>query len=207
MKKLLFITLMSALLIYCASDVIVTSEPPRPSAPVEVVEPAIEEKVAPQPDTTFVGTEVSTQADRGAVDRPVLYDIPLDAALQYHIYKECEKNGIVDYYPLILKVIKVESCFDAGATNGQYVGLMQLSRDNAAWAASAFGYDSAYDPYCNTSAGVCILAGLLKKYEDPHLALMAYNMGEAGAKEYWNNNIYITNYTNLIILTNLTYLQ
>lgn len=186
----------SCLTVYGMEGAVMTSELPRPCA--EVVHG---QTLKPEPDTMFVGKEVA----RSNEIRHPMYDIPLDAALQEHIYNECEKNGIVEYYPLILKQIKMESSFDPNATNGQYVGLMQLSRDNAEWAKSAFGYDSAYNPYCNTSAGICIMAGLLKKYGDPHKALMAYNLGEAGAQKLWNNNIYTTNYTILIISTNLTF--
>lgn len=40
---------------------------------------------------------------------------------------------------------------------------------------------------------------LFEKYEDPEKVLMAYNMGETGAKRLWDKGIYETDYTNKVI--------
>ena len=44
-----------------------------------------------------------------------------------------------------------------------------------------------------------ILRKLFEKYEDPELVLMAYNMGEDGAKTLWEQGIFETNYTKSVL--------
>lgn len=40
-----------------------------------------------------------------------------------------------------------------------------------------------------------MLGLLYQKYQDMNMALMAYNMGEAGAQRLWNQDVYETSYT------------
>jgi hypothetical protein len=189
MQKLLIIPLTVALLIglsTVSTDFVKMNPlPEKPSPQVEVVEPS--------------------RGDEIRENIPI-YDVPLEPELQRHIYRECERYDIVDDYALVLKLIKQESTYQADlVSNGNY-GLMQINHIHLDWIASALGYTDMLDPYQNVSAGICILSGCLKDYEDPHMALMVYNKGKAGAKTFWNKGIYSTNYTNSIILTNLTIL-
>lgn len=158
---------------------------------------------APVPPPQIEVEEVSRGVAREQIP---IYDIPLEPALQRHIYNVCKEYDIVDHYELVLKLIKQESNYVPDViSNGNY-GLMQINHIHLDWIASALGYSDMLDPYQNVVAGICILSGCLKDYEDPHMALMVYNKGRAGAKNLWNNNIYTTNYTISIISTNLTFL-
>ena len=57
------------------------------------------------------------------------------------------------------------------------------------------GLSDFLDPYQNIRGGVFILRKLFEKYEDPELVLMAYNLGEGGAKNMWEQGVYETGYT------------
>ena len=50
-----------------------------------------------------------------------------------------------------------------------------------------------------------ILADLFKKYKNPHAVLMAYNLGETGAKRLWEQNIYSTKYSKAILKNQKTF--
>ena len=43
------------------------------------------------------------------------------------------------------------------------------------------------------------MRGLFEKYDDPAKVLMAYNLGETGAKNLWDRGIYNTSYTDKIL--------
>lgn len=94
----------------------------------------------------------------------------------------CESYPAVD--PLIVKsVIWHESRYDRWAKNydGTCVGLMQVSTKWHSERAKKLGVTDFFDPYSNVLLGVDYLQELLEKYENPYLALMVYNMGDAKA--------------------------
>ena len=76
---------------------------------------------------------------------------------------------------------------------------MQINTINHEWMTEKFGFNDYLDPYQNTRAGIYILRKLFEKYEDPAKVLMAYNMGETGAKKLWNKGIFETDYTNEVL--------
>lgn len=61
------------------------------------------------------------------------------------------------------------------------------------------GITDFLDPYQNSRSGLYILRNLFEKYEKPEKVLMAYNLGETGAKKLWDQGIYETNYTKKVI--------
>lgn len=81
---------------------------------------------------------------------------------------------------LMLAVIEVESGWDPGAVSHRDArGLMQLRgptlEDEAA--AGALPSRDAHDPLVNVRAGIRYYARLLTRFQDPELALVAYNAG------------------------------
>jgi hypothetical protein len=100
----------------------------------------------------------------------------------YNGYAEkiCRKYRNVD--PIIVKcIIFYESTYDPKATNGNCVGLMQVSKHWHADRAKKLGITNFYDPYSNILLGVDYLSELFKDYKDPKLVLMLYNMKRSTA--------------------------
>lgn len=83
---------------------------------------------------------------------------------------------------LVLAVIRVESGFDPLARSPKgAMGLMQLMPATA----RRFGVADPWDPAENLEGGCAYLAWLLDRYDgDRHLALAAYNAGEAAVDEH-----------------------
>jgi len=170
-------------------------------------EPAVEEcSIAATPECSIAATpepivEVIEQEPVMPVEKPdeqgpEIYNVPLDAALQRYTYNLCVDYEIEEYYPLVLAVMWRESEFVPtliSKTNDY--GLMQINKINHEWLSEKLGITDFLDEEQNIHAGVFMLSLYLHKYEDIDKALMAYNMGEAGAKKRWDAGIYSTNYT------------
>ena len=103
---------------------------------------------------------------------------------------------------LILAVCETESDFDPACRTGQCIGLMQLHSAYAASFARAAGMESysLTDPEDNMRIGAYLLADYLSRYEgDIHMALMCYNLGEAGALRKLANGIESTGYSRKVV--------
>lgn len=112
-----------------------------------------------------------------------IYDVPLAEDLQRFTYQQCREAGVD--YELVLALIGAESGYRADVVaNGNY-GLMQINQCNHQWLREELGITDFLDPRQNIRAGVCLLSGLAQEYEEPGRVLMAYNMGEAGARRLW----------------------
>lgn len=108
-------------------------------------------------------------------------DIPLIAPTQDHIQDMCEKYKVP--YALMLGLIQTESSFDTKADSGWAYGLCQIGYINYEDLESR-----GIDPntvFGNIEAGCYILSDLMSRYDDIHMVLMAYNEGEYGAMEKW----------------------
>lgn len=125
-------------------------------------------------------------------------DIDLDENIQEFIYLLCDAYNID--YSFVLALIDQESSFTVNAVsdNSDY-GLFQINEVNHEELKNALGITDINDPYENTRAGMFILRKLFEKYEEPTKVLMAYNMGETGAKALWDKNVFSTNYTKKIL--------
>lgn len=121
-------------------------------------------------------------------------DVNLDENLQEFIY--CLSYGYNIDFSFVMGLIQKESSFmiDTVSKTNDY-GLMQINNINHEWLTEKFGFNDYLDPYQNTRAGLYILRELFEKYEDPSKVLMAYNMGETGAKKLWDKGIFETDYS------------
>lgn len=127
-------------------------------------------------------------------DKPakVYRDIPLSHALQDVADRACEEYGILP--DVLYAVMEVESGYQVDAQNGSCYGLMQIHTINMEYLSSNIGTTDLTDPEQNIQAGAFILGGYLEKYSLPD-SLMAYNLGEGGAKRLWKQGIHDTSYT------------
>lgn len=125
-------------------------------------------------------------------------DVPMDEDMQEFIY--CLSYGYNIEFPFVMALIEHESSFreDVVSKSNDY-GLMQINKINHEQLTEKFGVTDFLDPYQNTRSGIFILRNLFEKYEDPAKVLMAYNMGETGARRLWEKGIYETDYSNSIM--------
>lgn len=125
-------------------------------------------------------------------------DVPLGTDVQAFTFYLCKAYDID--FNFAMAVMQQESGFQADAVSlgGDY-GLMQISSVNHGWLSDELGITDFLDPYSNIKAGLYILRNLFQKYETPEKVLMAYNMGETGAKVLWNQGIYETDYTRSVL--------
>lgn len=164
--------------------------------PVEVVEDRF--KVFGTYDNRVFTHEISLDWGGDEYDFEPLQDCPLDEGTQRFIFYICKGYNID--WTLVLAVIEQESNYqsDLISDTGDY-GLMQINQVNHEWLNQTIGVTDFLDPMWNIRSGVFILRKLFEKYEDPELVLMAYNMGEDGAKTLWEQGIFETNYTKSVL--------
>jgi len=126
-------------------------------------------------------------------------DVPLDDDVLQYLFDECEYREVDP--ALVLAMCEVESGFDADAiSKTNDYGLMQINAVNHKWLREHFGEAwRPLDAKDNLRAGIYVLAGYVGKYEDAHKALMAYNMGEGGARKQWRKGVYTSKYSRKIV--------
>jgi hypothetical protein len=165
-------------------------------------EPAVMEcsiAATPEPIVEVIEQEPVMLVEESAEpeeEGPEIYNVPLDDALQRHAYNLCVDYEIEEYYPLVLAVMWRESEFVPtiiSKTNDY--GLMQINKINHEWLSDKLKITDFLDEEQNIHAGVFMLSLYLHKYGDIDKALMAYNMGENGAKKHWDAGTYTTHYT------------
>ncbi|MFO1371848.1 MAG: lytic transglycosylase domain-containing protein [Candidatus Competibacteraceae bacterium] len=84
---------------------------------------------------------------------------------------------------LMHAVISAESAYNPWAiSNKGAMGLMQLMPGTA----ERFGVNNPYDPIANMHGGARYLRWLLDQFNDPRLAVAAYNAGEGAVQKYGN---------------------
>ncbi len=128
----------------------------------------------------------------------VMKTVPMDVALQKDVHAIANEYGLD--WTLLMAIIQKESRFDAQAVSpgGDY-GLMQINAVNHSRLSIEVGVHDFLDPRENVRAGAYMLKQLLDRYQDIHLALMAYNMGEYGASQMWEQGIYTSAYSREVI--------
>jgi soluble lytic murein transglycosylase-like protein len=103
---------------------------------------------------------------------------------------------------LLLAVAETESDFDPDCRTGACVGLMQInSRYVTEYAALAGMEDwDLYDPEDSMRIAASMLYDYMTRYEgDLHFALMAYNLGEWGARSKRADGVQTTNYSRKVV--------
>ena len=94
--------------------------------------------------------------------------------------------------------MEVESGYQLDAQNGECYGLMQIHSINLPWLSEQIGTTDLSDPAQIIEAGAYILGGYLERYSLTD-SLMAYNLGEGGAKAQWTQGIHETAYTRKVL--------
>lgn len=123
-------------------------------------------------------------------------DIPLSHELQDVALAACEDYGVLP--DVLFAVMEVESGYQLDAQNGECYGLMQIHSINLPWLQEQIGTTDLSDPTQNIKAGAYILGGYLERYSLTD-SLMAYNLGEGGAKAQWAQGIHETAYTRKVL--------
>lgn len=165
------------------------------SKAVEDFEPVIIEDV-PSVEPYEEDNPVYHQEAQPAPVQPRI-NCPLDDDTQQMILDKAEHFNID--FAFTMAVIFKESSFRPDADSGSSVGLMQINRINHEWLSKEVGFTDFFDPEQNVTAGLYMLRDLFEKYEDPALVLMAYNMGETGAKRLWDKGIYTSDYAEAVL--------
>jgi soluble lytic murein transglycosylase-like protein len=100
-----------------------------------------------------------------------------------------------------MAMIERESDFnqDAIGSTDDY-GLMQINKINHEMLKEEYRAADMLNPYQNVFCGIKIIGSYIEKYEgDYGKALMAYNMGDYGARKAWDNGITSTSYSKAIL--------
>lgn len=132
----------------------------------------------------------------------IIYDIPLNQELQEYTLEVCKEFDFARP-EIIFAMMKTESDFNTEAISitSDY-GLMQINPVNLGWLNTQIGITDLLDPKQNIKAGIYMIDQLMDKYQSMPMALMAYNLGEYGALEYWNAGIFHSDYSDSV-MTNL----
>ena len=127
--------------------------------------------------------------------------VPLPYYLQDIMRTACREYGCP--YPLALAVAEVESHFDMDAVGSAgEVGIMQLNPgpENTYWVnLEAETNQDPTTPAGNIVCGVYLLGAHLANYGDTEKAVMAYNMGNAGAERAWENGATSTDHSEKVM--------
>ena len=170
-------------------NVITLSWVVRLNTKIENFEPVVIEQVEPIIIERTVADVAVEQ-----VEPVVTLDCPLDEVTQHMIQQKCAEYDVD--YSLVMAIIFKESSFRPNliSSTNDY-GLMQINKVNHKWLSEELGITDFLNPEENVTAGIYMLDQLSDKYEDRSKVLMAYNMGETGAKRLWAQGIYSTDYS------------
>lgn len=128
-----------------------------------------------------------------------LLDIPLSKELQEYTIETANKFGVPS--ELMFALMKVESNFKPNliSSTNDY-GLCQINKINHSRLSKELGIKDFLDPKSSILAGTYIMSGYYKKYSgDLHRMLMAYNMGEAGARNAVSRGFTTSRYSRKVI--------
>ena len=186
MKRMLIVLCFCMLASGCAPRTVAEDAEP-------TEQPSVILTLAEEPVPITYRVCASVKADKPA---KVYRDIPLSHALQDVADRACEEYGILP--DVLYAVMEVESGYQVDAQNGSCYGLMQIHTINMEYLSSNIGTTDLTDPEQNIQAGAFILGGYLEKYSLTD-SLMAYNLGEGGAKRLWKQGIHETGYTRKVL--------
>lgn len=125
-------------------------------------------------------------------------DVPMDKELQEFVFY-LAKGYNIDF-TFAMAVIQQESGYQIDIINdGGDSGLMQINEINLPYLENELGEINLLDPLDNIKSGMFILRNLFEKYETPNKVLMAYNLGENGASQLWENGVFEINYSKSVL--------
>ena len=127
------------------------------------------------------------------------YEVPLDDRLQEYAQDLCEEYDFPRYDVVVAMIGHESSYREQVISETNDYGYMQINACNHDWLRDELGVTDMLDGQQNIRSGIYILQGLYHKYKDIGLALMAYNCGEYGASQLWDEGIYSTNYSRSIL--------
>lgn len=128
-----------------------------------------------------------------------LYDVPLEEDFQVWLLELCKRYGVD--YGIMVAMADTESDFapEAVGHDGE-LGMWQIKPSTAREAEKELGRRvNLFKPEDNAEAAVVLMHGYLKKYGTTEAALMAYNMGESGARRCWEEGIKRSRYTDAVL--------
>lgn len=155
---------------------------------------------------------MSTDWDGSVYDNGFkLYEIPEEydreggcfpEVVQVYLWCLCEQRDID--YCMVVALIERESGYkwDAKGDGGNSVGYMQIGERLHKERMLEEGVEDLLNPYGNIRVGLNFLQYLNKKYLENsgvNCVLMAYNMGESGARSLWREGIYSTEYSREVL--------
>jgi len=119
--------------------------------------------------------------------------------LQRYIYEICADENVP--VTLVYAMIEHESQFNPEiVSKTDDYGLMQINEVNHTWLNEEYRCADMLDPYQNVFCGVKIIGEYVNRYDgDLTKALMAYNMGDYGARKAWENGVKEITYSNTIL--------
>lgn len=168
---------------------IATPEKVRTVTVIETVEVPVYEKIELPADRSGLPKDMSNV---------FLYDVPLSDSLQRYIYEICADEDVP--VTLVMAMIEHESGFNPEVISStDDYGLMQINTVNHEWLEDKYRTANMLNPYQNVFCGVSIIGSYIGKYEDLGKALMAYNMGDYGARKAWENGVASTKYSAKIL--------
>lgn len=128
------------------------------------------------------------------------YNVPLDDEFQAWLQELCRSSGVE--YSILISIAEKESNFRPKViSQTDDYGMWQINKINHATLEEALGRElDMMNPYDNAECAVWILSRLMEKYDgDREKALMAYNMGETGARKLWEKGITKSRYTDAVL--------
>ena len=156
----------------------------------------------PEPTATPIPTATPTPSPTPSIRESKIYDIPLDAEIQWYIYDRCELEDVPFNYAI--GCAYAESNFNNDAINyndngSVDIGLFQINECNYTWFEDLFGSFDPTDIYDNINGGIHFIKYSMKFASSPYCYFMVYNLGPTGAKRLWKKDIYSTKYSRKIV--------
>lgn len=122
--------------------------------------------------------------------------------VQVYLWALCRERGL-NYYTVVAMIERESGYrYDAAGDSGRSIGYLQIGERWHKARMEAEGVTDLFDPYGNIRVGLSFLQELCDRYLDSsgmHCVLMAYNMGESGAKNCWEKGIYSTEYSKEVL--------
>ena len=187
-----FIASLQIILIHRTERLIKTVETFEPVVIRQVIEPEKNHEPSPEPSPEPTAVPKS-------IEIPFRINCRLDDETQQMIVEKCKEYDVD--FTFAMAVIYCESSFRPNIVsyNGSSVGLMQINKINHERLSETLGLTDFFDPEQNVTAGLYMLRELFDKYEDPAMVLMAYNMGESGARELWDQGVFTSAYAEKVL--------